>query len=98
MKINSELSEMMFEKYNHFENDKVDIILKNGQKFTGFLMGCYHDIFENVLAWDFLEDKYVEEGKEINIFASDENFRIEQKDIQHVYFYEDQSTIIFLNL
>lgn len=95
MKINTELSELMFEKYNRFDNDKVGVILKNGQKFTGFLMGCYHDIFENVLAWDFLKDKYVEEGKEINIFVSDEDFRIEQKDIQQVYFYEDQSIIKF---
>lgn len=95
MKNNVELIELMNEKYLQFDNDKVDITLKSGQKFTGFLMGCYHDIFEYVLAWDFLEEKFVEEGKEINIFSSDEDFRIEQKDIQEVYFYEDESIIKF---
>lgn len=95
MKIDTEKIELMFQKYCSFDNDKVKITLKNGVIYIGFLLGSYHNDDDLVLAWDFLEEKYVEEGKEINIFASDEDFRIEQKDIQEVYFYEDESLIQF---
>lgn len=95
MKINTEKIELMFQKYHQFDNDKVKITLKNDVVYIGFLLGSYHKEDDLVIAWDFLEDKYVEEGKEINIFASDEDFRIEQKDILEVYFYEDQSIIKF---
>lgn len=95
MKINTEKTELMFQKYHQFDNDKVKITLKNDVAYIGFLLGSYHNEDDLVIAWDFLEEKYVEDGKEINIFVSEEDFRIEQKDILEVYFFEDQSTIHF---
>ncbi len=95
MKINTEKTELMFQKYHQFDNDKVKITLKNDVVYIGFLLGSYHNEDDLVIAWDFLEEKYVEEGKEINVFISEQDFRIEQKDILEVYFYEDQSIIKF---
>ena len=95
MKINTEKIELMFQKYHQFDNDKVKITLKNDVVYIGFLLGSYHNEDDLVIAWDFLEEKYAEEGKEINIFVSEGEFRIEQKDILEVYFFEDHSTIHF---
>ncbi len=95
MKSNSNFSQLMYEKYNLCKNTKVHLLLKNGERLTGFLIACYHDDAGEVLAWDFIEDKYVKYENEINIFTSEDDVRIDQKTIAEVFFFEDKTVIKF---
>lgn len=47
-----------------------------------------------IIEWDFLEEKFVKNAKEINIFT-DDDIKIKQSEILQVYFFDINETLNF---
>lgn len=94
MKTNDEAIKVLYKMYKKSKNAKVKLILKNENQFTGYFIGHYYDGDGEIIEWDFLEEKYADEQKEINIFT-DDDIKIKQAEILQVYFFETNTSINF---
>lgn len=94
MKKNNEAIERLYKIYKKSKNLKLKMILRNETQLIGYLIGHYYDAFGEIIEWDFLEEKFVKNAKEINIFT-DDDIKIKQSEILQVYFFDINETLNF---
>lgn len=86
--MNTDKSKIVYDKLDEVQNKKVKLHLVNHKIKTGFLIGFFHGDKEFIERWLFQE---VEEL----IFNPEEGEIIQNKDILEVFFFDDNSQIIF---
>lgn len=94
MKTNDEAIKTLYKQYKNNKNLKIKIILRDGNQLIGYLIGHYYNGFGEIIEWDFLEEKFVKDAKEINIFT-DNDIKVKQSEILQVYFIETNETLNF---
>jgi len=81
-------SKILYDKLDAVSNKKVKLHLSNHEIKIGFLIGFFHGDAEFIERWLF------QEAEEL-IFNPEEGEIIKHKDILEVFFFEDNSQIIF---
>ena len=81
-------SKIVYDKLDEVQNKKVKLHLSNNEVKIGFLIGFFHGENEFIERWLF------QEAEEL-IFNPEEGEIIQQNDILEIYFYEDDSQILF---
>lgn len=94
MKTNDEAIKTLYKQYKNNKNLKIKIILRDENQLTGYLIGHYYNGFGEIIEWGFLEEKFVKDAKEINIFT-DNDIKVKQSEILQVYFIETNETLNF---
>jgi hypothetical protein len=86
--MNTDKSKILYNKLDEVQNKKVKLQLINNEIKSGFLIGFSHGENEFIERWIF------QEAEEL-IFNPEEGEIIKQKDISEVFFFDDNSQIIF---
>jgi hypothetical protein len=86
--MNTDKSKILYNKLDEVQNKKVKLQLINNEIKSGFLIGFFHGENEFIERWIF------QEADEL-IFNPEEGEIIKQKDISEVFFFDDNSQIIF---
>jgi hypothetical protein len=86
--MNTDKSKILYNKLDEVQNKKVKLQLINNEIKSGFLIGFFHGENEFIERWIF------QEAEEL-IFNPEEGEIIKQKDISEVFFFDDNSQIIF---
>lgn len=94
MKTNYEAIKILYKQYKKNKDLKLKLVLRDGNQLIGYLIGHYYDGFGEIIEWDFLEEKFVKDGKEINIFT-DDDIKIKQSEILQVYIIKTNETLNF---
>lgn len=94
MKTNDEAIKKLYKQYKNNKNLKIKIILRDGNQLTGYFIGHYYNGYGEIIEWDFLEEKFVKDAKEINIFT-DNDIKIKQSEILQVYFIDSSVMLNF---
>ena len=79
----------MYDKLDEVQNKKVKLHLVNDVIKIGFLIGFFHGDSVFIERWIF------QETEEEIVFNPEEGEIIKQKDILEVFFFDDNSQIIF---
>ena len=86
--MNTDKSKILYDRLDAVLNKKVKLHLSNHEIKTGFLIGFFHGDGEFIERWLFQE---VDEL----IYNPEEGEIINHKDILEVFFFDDNSQIIF---
>lgn len=92
--MNSDKSIIMYEKIETLKSPKVKITLNDGTFSTGFISGFFHGTVNYIDRWE-IQESTINNSKN-NFFLNNSDGKIiNQNDIAEVYFYEDNSLLIF---
>lgn len=86
-------SKILYHKLDEVQQKKVKLHLKNDEIITGIIVGFFHGIEEYVERWVFQETD--DETNEAITLNAEEGQIIKHKDILEVFFFDDNSQIIF---
>ena len=86
--MHTDKSKIVYDKLDEVLNKKVKLHLSNHEIKTGFLIGFFHGENKFIERWIF------QEAEEL-IFNPEEGEIINHKDILEVFFFDDNSQIIF---
>lgn len=92
--MNSDKSIIMYEKIETLKSHKVKITLTNGTFSKGFITGFFHGTANYIDRWEIQETATNNSENKFFLNTSDGKI-INQNDIAEVYFYEDNSLLIF---
>ncbi len=87
-------SNVLFEKMETLKNSKVKITLSNGTFYIGFITGFFHGTVNYIDRWEIKESTTINNQNKFNL-NNGEGKIINQIDITEVYFYDDNSLLIF---
>ncbi len=82
-------SKILYDKLDAVSNKKVKLHLSNQEIKIGFLVGFFHSDSFFVERWIF------QEAEEEAVFNPEEGEIIKHKDILEVFFFDDNSQILF---
>lgn len=86
-------SKILYDKLDVVQNKKVKLHLKNEKIKIGIIIGFFHSDSECVVRWIFQETE--DESDEALLYNTEESEIINHKDILEVFFFDDNSQIIF---
>ncbi len=86
-------SKILYDKLDEVQNKKVKLHFKNGEIKTGIVVGFFHGDDEYVERWIFKETD--DETNEAILLNAEEGDMVKHKDILEVFFFDDNSQIIF---
>lgn len=91
--MNIDKSKILYDKLDEIQNKKVKLHLKNDEIKTGIIVGFFHGIEVYVERWVFQETEDV--TNEAITLNAEEGEIIKHKDILEIFFFDDNSQIIF---
>lgn len=91
--MNTDKSKIMYDKLDEVAHKKVKLHLKNGEIKTGVIVGFFHGDAEYVERWVFQETD--DETDETITLDAEDGEIIKHKDILEIFFFDDNSQIIF---
>lgn len=94
--MNIDKSKILYDKLDEIQNKKIKLHLKNDEIQTGIIVGFFHGDEEKgefIERWVFRETE--DTTNEAITLDDEEGEIIKHKDIVEVFFYDDNSQIIF---
>lgn len=82
-------SKILYDKLDEVQHKKVKLHLSNNEFKTGFLISFFHGDIDYIERWIF------QEAEEDLVFNPEDGEIIKHKDILAVFFFDDNSQIIF---
>lgn len=91
--MNIDKSKILYDKLDEIQNKKIQLHLKNDEIQTGIIVGFFHGDEEYVERWVFRETE--DTTNEAITLNAEEGEIIKHKDIVEVFFFDDNSKLIF---
>lgn len=86
-------SKILYDKLDEVANKRIKLRLKNEEIKSGIVIGFFHGDLEYVERWIFQETE--DATNEALLYNTEEGEIIKHKDILEVFFFDDNSQILF---